>query len=110
MDFSLDDFGTGYSSLLHLRHLAAEELKIDQRFVRDMLTDPEAMAIVEGIISLGRAFRRGVVAEGVEKPEQSRKLLELGCTELQGYLYAHPMPAADMPGWIKAFRLPAEKA
>ncbi|HEX6736604.1 MAG TPA: EAL domain-containing protein [Azonexus sp.] len=102
--FALDDFGTGYSSLTYFRRLPAEVLKIDQSFVRDMLDDPEDLAIVEGVIGLTQAFRRQVIAEGVESVEHGLVLLLLGCDEAQGFGIAQPMPAGQLPGWIGAFR------
>ena len=76
-------------------------LKIDQSFVRDLLTDEEDHAIVEGVIGLTRSFRRQVVAEGVEDIETGRALLDLGCTLAQGYGIARPMPAEELPGWVE---------
>jgi diguanylate cyclase (GGDEF)-like protein/PAS domain S-box-containing protein len=104
VSFALDDFGTGYSSLTYFRRLPAEMLKIDQSFVRDMLDDPEDLAIVEGVIGLTRAFKRKVIAEGVETVEHGLVLLLLGCDLAQGYGIARPMPAAELPAWIAAFR------
>ena len=98
---SLDDFGTGYSSLTYLRRLPASILKIDQSFVRDMLDDPEDLAILNGILGLSRAFQREVIAEGVETIEHGALLLDLGCQMGQGYGIARPMPAEDLPGWLK---------
>ena len=98
--FALDDFGTGYSSLTHLRRLPAHMIKIDQTFVRDILEDPDDLAIVEGVISLAKSFKREVIAEGVETIEHGIKLLSLGCTLAQGYGIAKPMPAIDIPAWI----------
>ena len=98
--FSLDDFGTGYSSLTYLKRLPANVLKIDQSFVRDMLWDSEDLAIVEGVIGLAAAFRRTVIAEGVETAEHGEILLRLGCDLAQGYGIARPMPAAALPDWV----------
>lgn len=98
--FALDDFGTGYSSLTYLRRLPASLIKIDQSFVRDMLDDPEDLAIVEGVISLAKAFQRQVIAEGVETIEHGTTLLQLGCELAQGYGIARPMPANDIPAWL----------
>ena len=102
--FSLDDFGTGYSSLTYLRRLPASVLKIDQSFVRDMLWDSGDLAIVEGVIGLAAAFRRTVIAEGVETAEHGELLLRLGCDLAQGYGIARPMPAAGLPEWIATWR------
>jgi len=102
--FALDDFGTGYASLSYLRDIPAETLKIDQSFVRDVLEDSDDLTLVEGIIGLATAFRRSVVAEGVETPEQGVLLMRLGCDLAQGYGIARPMPAADIPAWVTAYR------
>ena len=102
--FALDDFGTGYSSLTYLKRLAVAQLKIDQSFVRDMLDAPEDLAILEGVISLAAAFRRQVIAEGVETVAHGELLLQLGCELAQGYGIARPMPAADLPGWLVSWR------
>ncbi|MBU1666746.1 MAG: EAL domain-containing protein, partial [Gammaproteobacteria bacterium] len=102
--FALDDFGTGYASLSYLRDIPAETMKIDQSFVRDVLEDSDDLTLVEGIIGLATAFRRTVVAEGVETPEQGVLLMRLGCDIAQGYGIARPMPAEDLPAWIAAYR------
>jgi EAL domain-containing protein (putative c-di-GMP-specific phosphodiesterase class I) len=102
--FALDDFGTGYSSLTYLKRLPAELLKIDQSFVRDMLTDTDDLAIVQGVIGLAKAFRRKVIAEGVETIAHGELLLPLGCELAQGYGIARPMPAANIPDWVKTWK------
>lgn len=99
VNFTLDDFGTGYSSLTYLRRLPVTLLKIDQSFVRDMLDDPDDLAIIEGVVSLARTFRRQVIAEGVETVEHGTLLLQLGCELAQGYGIARPMPAQQLPLW-----------
>jgi EAL domain-containing protein (putative c-di-GMP-specific phosphodiesterase class I) len=96
---ALDDFGTGYSSLTYLRKLPVDTLKIDQSFVRDMLSDSEDFGIVEGVIRLASAFRRQVIAEGVETPEHGAALLGLGCRLAQGYGIARPMPPEQFLDW-----------
>ena len=101
--FALDDFGTGYSSLTYFRRLPADTLKIDQSFVRDMLEDPDDLAIVEGVIGLTHAFHRKVIAEGVETAEHGMMLLQLGCDLAQGFGIARPMPADMLPDWISTF-------
>lgn len=104
VSFALDDFGTGYSSLTYFRRLPADLLKIDQSFVRDMLDNPDDLAIVEGVIGLTQAFRRAVIAEGVETVEHGLVLLLLGCDMAQGYGIARPMPPETLPGWISYFQ------
>lgn len=102
--FALDDFGTGYSSLTYLKRLKVTLLKIDQSFVRDMLEDPDDLAILEGVIGLAAAFKRQVIAEGVETIEHGAALLKLGCYLAQGYGIARPMPADKLPAWSAAWR------
>ncbi|WP_339503435.1 two-component system response regulator [Pseudomonas silesiensis] len=89
---SIDDFGTGYSSLAYLKRFPIDVLKIDQSFVRDMLTDKSDWAIIEAIIKLGQALSLQLVAEGVETQEQADALLGQGCQIMQGYLYGRPVP------------------
>jgi EAL domain-containing protein (putative c-di-GMP-specific phosphodiesterase class I) len=102
--FALDDFGTGYSSLTYLKRLRVSLLKIDQSFVRDMLVDPDDLAILEGVIGLAAAFKRHVIAEGVESVEHGTALLHLGCDLAQGYGIARPMPAEQMPAWADTWQ------
>jgi len=98
--FALDDFGTGYSSLTYLRQLPVDLLKIDQSFIRDILSDPDDRGIVEGIIRLAGACHRNVIGEGVETLEHGTALLQLGCELAQGYGIARPMPAAQLFDWL----------
>jgi diguanylate cyclase (GGDEF)-like protein/PAS domain S-box-containing protein len=102
--FALDDFGTGYSSLTYLKRLPVVLLKIDQSFVRDMLNDPNDLAIVDGILGLATAFGCQVIAEGVETSEHGETLLRLGCDLAQGYGIARPMSAEQLPDWAAAWR------
>ncbi len=104
VEFALDDFGTGYSSLTYLKRLPVRVLKIDQSFVRDMLDDPDDLAILEGVLGLTRAFGRQAVAEGVESVRHGERLLQLGCEQAQGYGIARPMPAGEFPAWLAAWR------
>jgi diguanylate cyclase (GGDEF)-like protein/PAS domain S-box-containing protein len=90
--FSLDDFGTGYSSLQHLKKLPISQLKIDQSFVRDLISDASDRAIVRTIITMANSLDINVIAEGVETEEQRQYLLDNGCTHYQGYLFSKPVP------------------
>lgn len=98
---SIDDFGTGYSSLSQLHRIPFTELKIDKSFTTSMLQDEEARAIVKSCIMLGQELNMQVVAEGVESTEILSLLNEYGCDIAQGYHIASPMPAADLPGWVR---------
>ena len=100
--FALDDFGTGFSSLAYLKRLPAETIKIDQSFVRGLLDGGDDLTLVKAIVALATAFRRHVVAEGVETAAQSARLLELGCERAQGYGIARPMPAHEVLTWARA--------
>jgi EAL domain-containing protein (putative c-di-GMP-specific phosphodiesterase class I) len=102
--FALDDFGTGYSSLTYLKRLRVTLLKIDQSFVRDMLDDPDDLAILEGVIGLAAAFKREVIAEGVETVAHGTALLHLGCELAQGYGIARPMAADQLPAWVASWQ------
>ncbi len=103
----MDDFGTGYSSLSQIAALPLDALKIDRAFVAGMGKKPEAMAIVSTIISLARALKIGVVAEGVETVEQADLLLSLGCTQAQGYLFSRPVPFDEIASLLALEAVPA---
>ncbi|MBS3668937.1 EAL domain-containing protein [Halomonas boliviensis] len=100
VSFAIDDFGTGFSSLTHLRQLPVSLIKIDQSFVRDMLSDQDDMAIVESVIYMANRFKRPMLAEGVETLEHAKALMALGCELAQGYGIARPMPAESLPTWL----------
>ncbi len=101
---ALDDFGTGYSSLSHLKNLPVDTLKIDQSFVISMMERREDMAIIESISSLGKIFNIEVIAEGLERRECGIMLVRLGCEQAQGFAIAQPMPADEIPGWIRRWK------
>jgi EAL domain-containing protein (putative c-di-GMP-specific phosphodiesterase class I) len=96
---SIDDFGSGYSSLAYLRKLPAAELKIDRSFVMDIAHSNEARTIAAAVVQLAQALRLKVVAEGVETDEQFQILRQLGCDQLQGFLFAKPMSARALALW-----------
>jgi len=100
--FSLDDFGTGYSSLAYLKRLPLNQLKIDQSFVRDVLTNPSDAAIAETIVVLGNSLGLEVIAEGVETDAQRRFLADLGCRNYQGYLFSRPLPLPEFEAFLHA--------
>ncbi len=89
----IDDFGTGYSSLSYLRRFAADALKIDISFVRDMLDNHHDRAIVQTIIAMADTLEMKTLAEGVESPAQADLLAKMGCSEAQGYWFGRPLPA-----------------
>ena len=102
--FALDDFGIGYSSMTCLKKLPVAQLKIDQSFVREMLSDRNDLAIVTSMVGLARTFGIDVIAEGVETLAEGVALLKVGCELGQGYAIAHPMPAAELPLWVKDWK------
>lgn len=94
---AIDDFGTGYSSLSYLQRLPVETLKIERSFVVNLGgSDLQAPAIVRGIVAMAKALRMSVTAEGIETAAQEGQLREMGCDRGQGYLFAKPLPAADV--------------
>lgn len=100
---AIDDFGTGYSSLVQLQRLPFSEVKIDKSFVIDCATSKDKAVIVGAIIDLAHRLGLRVVAEGVETSEALRLLVDAGCDAGQGYLFARPLPADEIPGWFRAY-------
>ncbi len=92
IEISIDDFGTGYSSLSYLKHLPIDKLKIDRSFIMDIPEDKDDMAIVDAIIAISKSLNISLIAEGVETIEQKEFLISRGCHDIQGFLYARPMP------------------
>lgn len=116
---AIDDFGSGYSSLSYLKRFPIDRLKIDQSFVREATTNSTDAAIITAIVTLARNLGLKVIAEGVETPEQLTILRQLGCNEIQGYLFSRPLPTDELKDLIlsetqtitiaqSALRLPAQ--
>jgi predicted signal transduction protein with EAL and GGDEF domain len=101
---SIDDFGVGYSSLAYLQLLPVGELKIDRQFMRDLLVDGAAAAIVESVVGLGANLGIRTVAEGIEDEATLSRLRVLGCDLAQGYLTGRPMDVGDFTRWLAAAR------
>lgn len=103
--FSLDDFGTGYASLSYLKQLPIYQLKIDQSFIRDILTDTNDEIIVSTILGLGRSMGLEVIAEGVETAQQARRLNEMGCAKYQGFHFGRPASPVEWEARLRESRL-----
>lgn len=101
---ALDDFGTGASTLMHLQNVPAETIKIDQSFVRRLIEEPGNGAIIASMVSYANFTDRKLVVEGIENDAIRTRLIELGCKVGQGYGIARPMPATEVPGWVKSWR------
>jgi EAL domain-containing protein (putative c-di-GMP-specific phosphodiesterase class I) len=96
LGIAVDDFGTGYSSLRYLAQLPVQTLKIDRSFIITMLKEADTMTLVATVISLAHSLRLRVVAEGVETEAQAARLQQLGCDEMQGYLFSRPLTFEQM--------------
>jgi diguanylate cyclase (GGDEF)-like protein len=101
LNLSIDDFGTGYSSLSHLARMPVHEVKIDRSFVQGLESDLEFAAVVRSAIDMGHSLGLKVVAEGIETEAAAGRLRDFGCDIAQGYLYARPMPCAELEAWLE---------
>jgi diguanylate cyclase (GGDEF)-like protein len=101
IQIALDDFGTGYASLTHLQQYPVDVIKIDQTFIRGLTADSGSQAITSAVLGLGRNLGMTVIAEGVETSEHALLLRAAGCDQAQGYLFAQPMPAAEVPAFLR---------
>ena len=107
---SMDDFGTGYSSLSYLRSFPFDKIKIDRSFIRELGKENDCVAIIRAVTRLGRSLGMITTAEGVETKEQLDILRAEGCTQVQGYLFSPPRPAAEIPAMLKKLRMRARAA
>lgn len=98
---AIDDFGTGYSSLQYLQSLSVETIKIDRSFVATISDIDEKYPIITAIIALAQSLGLDIVAEGIEHDVQCDFLRTQGCSQGQGYLYSHPVPAEQVPALIE---------
>jgi EAL domain-containing protein (putative c-di-GMP-specific phosphodiesterase class I) len=102
IELALDDFGTGYSSLAYIREIPAGTIKIDRAFVKNIGEDQEARSMLRTMVTLFRDLGRHVVAEGVEDADVAALLVEMGCHEAQGFLFARPMELDAIPDFVSA--------
>ncbi len=100
VSIAIDDFGTGHSSLSSLKNLPVDQLKIDKSFIQDVPQNEDDVAIIKAIIVLAQSLKLELIAEGVETEEQKDFLIEAGCSTIQGYYYAKPMPAEDFRAFL----------
>ena len=106
---AMDDFGTGYSSLTYLQCFPFDKIKIDRSFVRDIATDAGSLNIVRAITALASGMGMTATAEGVETREQLERIAAEGCTEMQGYLFSRPLPAAEIERRFLSLEAPRDR-
>ncbi|MEK6638834.1 MAG: bifunctional diguanylate cyclase/phosphodiesterase [Pseudomonadota bacterium] len=107
---ALDDFGTGYSSLAYIRDFPFDRLKIDRRFIKDVDQNPQALAIVEGVVNFGRILGHEIIAEGIETEQEMQAMQRAGCTHLQGFVFSRPLSADHIEALsITSTRLAAKR-
>jgi diguanylate cyclase (GGDEF)-like protein len=102
VSMSLDDFGTGYASFNYLRKFPFHKIKVDQSFIRNLVGDPDAQAIITAVASLGASLNKIVVAEGIETDEELKLVRALGCHEGQGYFCGRPVPGHAIRARLEA--------
>ncbi len=102
MKIAIDDFGTGYSSLMYLKKLPINKLKIDRYFIHNVVNDSQKAAITTALIQMGHNLNLQVIAEGVETKEELEFLRQYNCDAMQGFLFSHPLPAADFKKFLSA--------
>jgi EAL domain-containing protein (putative c-di-GMP-specific phosphodiesterase class I) len=98
---AVDDFGVGHSSLAYLVSLNIDRLKIDRSFVRGIATSRQNQALISALVGIGHALSIDIVVEGIEEAGEAEILRMLGCRHAQGYFFARPMPADDIPRWLE---------
>jgi EAL domain-containing protein (putative c-di-GMP-specific phosphodiesterase class I) len=104
---AIDDFGTGYSSLAYLHRFSVDVLKIDRTFIAQLTNGESDTELVRSILQIGQSLHMVTIAEGIETQEQSALVTDLGCELGQGFLYARPLPVADVDSWLQASTRPA---
>ncbi|WP_315980817.1 EAL domain-containing protein [Aliamphritea spongicola] len=100
ISLAMDDFGTGYSSLSYLKRLPVEKLKIDRSFIKDIGIDKSDESIIMATVAMCQSLELGIIAEGVETPQQLEFMTALGCYCVQGYYYSKPLPADELYDFV----------
>jgi len=102
-NISIDDFGTRYSSLNYLRRFPVSCVKIDQSFIRDLSASQDSQGIIQAILGIAKSFNLRILAEGVETNMQVQTLMELGCNEMQGFFFSHPLNSVALEQFLSGF-------